>query len=298
MLTIFSVPKPFHGHIGVIQNNAIRSWISLRPACEVILFGNEEGTAEIASELGIQHIAEVECNEYGTPLLNSMFCIAQDIAKYQLICYVNSDIILMSDFLQAIQRLDRHLFLLVGQRWDLELNELVKFDDNKWESRLRRQVANKGKLHPKGGIDYFVFPRGLYKNIPPFAIGRTAWDNWFVYKARSLSVPVIDATKAITAIHQNHGYSYPIGKTYIWKGPEVERNRELMGGKDRAFTMDYATFLLTPQKLKRALTMRHLYFQMMAMPVLHPQFHFLNRPMKLLTKLIIYIRSISGIVKN
>lgn len=297
MLTIFTIPKPFSGHIRTIQINAIGSWLMLRLKCEVILLSNEEGTAEIASMFGIQHKPDIECNEYGTPLVSSVFNIAQDTAKYQLMCYVNSDIILMSDFLQAIQRLDRHLFLLVGQRWDLELNELVKFDDDKWESRLRKQVANKGKLHPKGGIDYFVFPRGLYKNIPPFAIGRTGWDNWLVYKARSLSVPLIDATKAITAIHQNHGYSYPIGKTYIWKGLEVERNRELMG-EDHAFTMDYATFLLTPQKLKRALTMRHLYFQMMAMPVLHPQFHFLNRPMKLLTKLIIYIRSISGIVKN
>ena len=28
MLTIFTIPKPFIGHIGVIQRNAIMSWLA------------------------------------------------------------------------------------------------------------------------------------------------------------------------------------------------------------------------------------------------------------------------------
>ena len=31
MLTIFTIPKPFVGHIGVIQRNAIISWLNLSP---------------------------------------------------------------------------------------------------------------------------------------------------------------------------------------------------------------------------------------------------------------------------
>jgi len=63
------------------------------------------------------------------------------------------------------------------------------------------------------GLDYFIFPCGLFRDIPPFAVGRPAWDNWLVYKARSLGLPVIDATKMVTAIHQNHAYSHhPMGK--------------------------------------------------------------------------------------
>jgi hypothetical protein len=46
MLTIFAIPKPFRGHIGVIQRNAICSWLELRQACEIILLGDDEGTAE------------------------------------------------------------------------------------------------------------------------------------------------------------------------------------------------------------------------------------------------------------
>ncbi len=101
MLTIFTVPKPFRGHIGVIQTNAIQSWVLLRPECETILFGNEEGTAEVASMFGIRHFPDIERNEYGTPLVSSVFGIAQDIASHQLLCYVNADIMLTSDFLVA-----------------------------------------------------------------------------------------------------------------------------------------------------------------------------------------------------
>ena len=299
MLTIFTTPKSFRGHIKVIQTNAIRSWVLLRPACEVILLGDEEGTAEIASELGIRHIPDVECNEYGTPLVNSIFRIAQDITKYQLMCYVNADIILMSDFLIAIRQVQRQSFLLVGQRWDVDLKKPVDFDKPDWEAYLQARVTEAGKLHPPTGIDYFVFPRGLYRNIPPFAIGRGGWDNWLVYRARLLKVPVIDATKAVTAIHQNHDYSHhPEGRAGVWKGPEIKRNIELMGGVDHAFTLNYATLFLTPQGIRRALTLRHLYFRLEAMPVLFPNLYFLRRPVKPLTRLIIYIRSVLGITQN
>ena len=47
MLTIFSTPKPFQGHIGVIQRNAIGSWKQLHPDVEIVLFGDDEGAAEV-----------------------------------------------------------------------------------------------------------------------------------------------------------------------------------------------------------------------------------------------------------
>jgi len=295
MLTIFSTPKAFRGYIGAIQTNAIRSWVFLRPKCEVILFGNDEGTAEIASELGIHHIPEVECNEYGTPLISAMFNIAQDIASHQVMCYVNADIILISDSLPAVQRVHKYPFLMVGQRWDLELKESVNFNEAQWEAQLKTNLAEHGKLHSKSGIDYFVFSRGLYRDIPPFAVGRPGWDNWMIYRARSLKVPVIDATKVITAIHQNHDYSHhPEGKAGVWKGPERKRNLELMGGITHAFSLEYATFLLSPKGLRPALTMRHLYFRMRAIPMLYPRLYFLVIPFKVFEKFLRTIRLIKA----
>jgi len=104
MLTIFSTPKPFCGHIGTIQMNAFRSWSVLQSKCEVIILSNGYGTTKIATELNLKHIPDIVRNEYGTPLLNSLFEAAETRAKYDLLCYVNSDIILTGNLLVAINR--------------------------------------------------------------------------------------------------------------------------------------------------------------------------------------------------
>ena len=291
MLTIFTIPKAFQGLNKVIQNNAIRSWLALSPQPEIILLGKDDGTAEIASQLGLKHITDVECNEYGTPLVSSMFEIAQNAASYPLICYVNADIILLSDFLPAIRQVNTKSFLIIGQRQDLDLTELIDYSNSDWERSLRKFAAEKGTLHPPAGIDYFVFNRGLYRDIPPFAVGRTAWDNWLVYHARKLKATLIDATPSITAIHQNHDYSHhPQGDSAVWKGPEAIRNKELMGNINNSFDPQYSNRILTPRGITPALSMRRIYFQLRAIPVLHSRLYFLLTLFKALEKIVVSVR--------
>jgi hypothetical protein len=285
VLTIFAVPKAFKGKIATIQTNAIRSWTLLRPKCEIILFGNDEGTAGIAAKFGLRHVPGVELNEYGTPLVNSMFSLAQDLAGFDSLCYVNADIILLSDFIPAVLRLKTKPYLMIGQRWDLDVNEPVNFENPEWEMTLRAHLKKEGRLHSTSGIDYYAFPRGLYHDIPPFAIGRTGWDNWLVYNARKSGARLVDATTAVTIVHQNHDYSHsPLGEAGVWKGPESQRNVELMGAKINSFTTEYATDLLTSQGLKPALSLRHIYFRMRAVPALHPRLGFLFLPFKAIEK--------------
>ena len=70
MITIFTIPKPFHEHNGVIQRNAIKSWIQLKPKCEIILFGDDDGVAEAAEKFNVTHIPFIEKNESYTVLIN------------------------------------------------------------------------------------------------------------------------------------------------------------------------------------------------------------------------------------
>lgn len=53
MLTFFTTGKPFRGRDGIIQRNALKSW-TLLPDVEVVLFGDEEGAAQAAEELGLR----------------------------------------------------------------------------------------------------------------------------------------------------------------------------------------------------------------------------------------------------
>jgi hypothetical protein len=285
MLTLFSAPKAFQGHIGVIQANAVRSWTKLHPDIEVILFGKDEGIQELAEQLKIKYIRDIQCNERGTPLISALFEEAQKHARHEIIGYVNADIILMSDFISAVQQIKQPQFLLVSHRWDIEVKEPINFDSPNWETGLRDKVKREGKLHASSGIDFFIFRRGLYDNVPPFAIGRGGWDNWLVYHACAARVPVIDITKAVTSIHQNHDYMHlPGGADAIWKGPERDRNIQLMGGMDHAFTLDNANYLLTPGGLRSAVTPKHLYYRTRSWVVLRPRFHFLLLFFKLLEK--------------
>jgi hypothetical protein len=208
-LTIFATPKKFEGHIGVIQHNAIQSWMRVNPRPEIILFGTEAGTAEVAGEFGLMHIPNVKCNQWGTPLISNLFEQAENVGQGSILSYVNSDIILFDDFSQALQQVASSVnrFLVVGRRTDLDLKHRLTFQKG-WAPTLRQQARTEGKLQIARSIDYFAFSRGLYPAIPPLAIGRFWWDNWLLWKARSLGATVIDASQAVLVIHQNHDYSH------------------------------------------------------------------------------------------
>ena len=277
MLTIFTIPKPFVGHNGLIQRNAIRSWTHLHPQVEIILCGEEPGLAEAAIELGVKHLVDIEKNEFGTPLLNSAFDKVTATAKHRMLCYVNSDIILMEDFIKTVGAIERSRFLMVGRRWDFDLTTALNFDDPAWSRILRTEVEKKGELNPPSAIDYFVFtPDGVIEKLPPFAVGRPGWDCWFLYRARLLRWPVIDATEAIMAVHQKHDYKHiPLGTGQAWQGPEGDKNIRLAGGYRHIFDLTDATHKIEHGKVRRTLTYAYLVKQWSRLPVLFPATKFL-----------------------
>ncbi len=254
LLTLFSSPKPFSDpHIATIQRNAIRSW-TLLPDAEVFLMGEEEGLAEAARELGVQHFPDAQKNEKGTPLISSMLELARRRGTGELLCVVNADMILMSDFIAAARqaREQKPQFVMVSQRWDCDIKEPIDFSEG-WENRLRASaVFLQARLHKPAGSDVFLFPKTCYPLIPDFAIGRAGWDNWMIYKARQENYAVIDATPAVTLIHQNHDYSHLAGAQPHYDHPESKRNAELAGG-DAAirYTILDATHQLRDGKLTR-----------------------------------------------
>ena len=271
MLTIFGIPKAFEGHFEVIQRNAVRSWTLLSPHCQILLFGDEKGTAEVAAEFGLRHIPIVGRNEFGTPLLNSIFGQAEKDATQPTLCFVNSDIILMSDFFVAIQRViaERDRFLLVGRRWTLDVREPLHFENN-WEVELRARVKAHGHLDNNTAIDYFVFRRGLWGEIPPFAVGRPIYDNWLVSQANHRRVPVIDLTEAVTVVHQDHPRAHPGGVDGLRKAPEGQRNLALAGGYTHLHTIWDAKYKLTSRGLRRRRSPYFLYRQFVDLVDRHP----------------------------
>ncbi len=246
-LTIFAMPKAFAGHTAIIQKNAIRSWARLTPRPEILLFGDESGIREMAEEVGARHIPQVDRNEFGTPLVNKLFEAAEALASHSLLAYVNADMILFQSFADGVQKVrgEWSEFLLVGQRWDLTVLHEIDFDHPRWAWLLQKQMEEHAMLHAECGLDYFVFPQGLYREIPPFAIGRTAWDNWLVMAPHTYGAAVVDGTEFITVVHQDHDYGHVAGgREEAWSGVEAERNRVLVGHTDNSARTSGATWAL------------------------------------------------------
>lgn len=267
MITIFTCPKAFRRHINVIQRNAIQSWMQLEPKPEIIIMGNEEGTESLCKEFGLVHVPDIKCNELGTPLINSIFEKAEQRAINDILCYVNSDIILMSDFINTLKLviLEKKCkdFLLIGKRWDIRIQELIAFNNN-WEVNLCANIQKQGELHDATGKDYFVFPKHFFKKIPSFAIGRVAWDDWMVYMALKKRAFVIDITNSTTVVHQNHDFSHISDEEESNRsGMLAQRNKILAGNSFTSVngrSIDDANYILLGNKiLKRSL--HHLLYR-------------------------------------
>lgn len=251
-LTIFSAPKPFDRlHISIIQRNAIRSWIELGKEVEVILLGDESGIAETAREFGVRHIAEIKRNSQGTPLLDSIFDLAAENSDSPVLAYLNSDILVLPNFLNTAREVSQQTkeYLIVGQRWDLDITRELDFSSG-WQAGLWRNCQENGRLHPRGGSDYFIYPRGAFQNMPAFALGRAGWDNWMIYEGRKRGWKVIDATSSVDIIHQTHDYNHlPDGKPH-YKLPESFDNLRMAGGKQVIFTLNDANSIIEKGQVK------------------------------------------------
>lgn len=239
LITIFITPKAFNrDHIAVIQRNAVQSWKQLGEDVDIVLIGDDQGVEEAAIDLGVRHIPHVKRNQSGTPLLSDIFTLARDTSISPLLAYVNADIILLPNFLETAKKvLEREKqFLLVGQRWDLDVREELNFSEG-WLERLTADLKTRGRRHPAGGSDYFIFPRSCFIKLPEFAIGRSGWDNWMLYEARLQGWKLINCSDTIDIIHQDHDYAHlPDGQPH-YRQQESFDNVKLAGGNRTVFTL-------------------------------------------------------------
>lgn len=264
MLTFFTTAKPFQGHDGMIQRNALISWKLLHRDVEVIVFGDEPGVAEICNELGLQHEPGVKRHESGMKYLDYMFARAAEISRHSLMCYSNCDIVQLQEFRVAIERSLqwRDKFLMVSRRWDTDVLQPINFTAQNWHRDLQQLALKTGFHQIPLFVDFFVFRKGMYPEVPPLLVGRSYWDHWLVWNALNQGAPVLDCSSFIVPVHQNHGYGYhPQGKQGTNEDALALRNIELCGaGKHLRSILDATHKMLNSGKIIRFPFNRELYF--------------------------------------
>jgi len=270
-IVLATAVKPFgDAEIARLQLNALRSWRALGDEVEVLVVGDEPGAREAARQVGVGWAPHVERNAAGTPLVRSVFDAARAISTAPLVAYANADILLLDDFLPTASRVATHLpaFVIVAQRWDVRVAEEIAVAEG-WTSALRRRVEAEGRLHPPAGSDVFVFPRDCYRDLPALAIGRAGWDNWMIYEARRRRWPVVDATRSMTVVHQEHDYRHLPGGASHHRHPESDENVRLAGGRRTILTLVDADWALGSEGLRRkGMIWRRLLREAELLPVL------------------------------
>ena len=177
-----------------------------------------------------------------------MFSRAQEIARHSYVCYSNCDIIFLSDFWKAFEKVRRwrERFLLVARRWDTDVIEELDLGVKEWSGDLRERALHEGLHQIPDYVDFFLFRKGMYSDIPPLTVGYAFWDHWIVWKAASQGAPVVDASSYIVPVHQNHGYNTTPERSKGSRSDRIaERNRALSGnGKHLRSILD-ANYVLS-----------------------------------------------------
>ncbi len=212
------------------------------------MFGQDEGTAEICKALGLRHVPDVALSAEGTPLISDMFLQGQALASNEVVCWSNADVIFTDRLTEAARIASSHdrPFYLVGQRTDIEQTTALDFSAD-WQDRLIELADRTGERKPMNWIDYFMFSRGLFPELPPFAIGRPGYDPWLIWRAADLGAEVIDATAYLPAIHQRHDYSHVGSRAEAFTGVEAQRNAAIVDDWRHYHSIAYAHSLLDDQ---------------------------------------------------
>lgn len=271
LLTLFTAPKPFvDPHTRLIQENAFASWQALGEEVAVVVAGDEEGIAEATQKYGFIHRPDVKRNSLGTPLISSIFDLGRNENESPFLAYVNADIILFPELIQQIKNVAQQAkqFLMIGQRWDLEVLEVLNFSGD-WIPMLKARMHRDGRLHQRTGSDYFIYPRACFKDMPDFTVGRAGWDNWMIYQARKQAWMALDCSADVEIIHQNHDYRHLPGGQAHYRLPETGENIRLAGGRRTIFLLDDASDRLVDGKIeKMPLTWKRFWRELENRPLL------------------------------
>lgn len=229
-IPLFGSPKPIE--TDAKKHITLRTWSNWAalPQVRPVVFASDAATLEAARQQS-PHIHVIDRNHFeehptfGQPTYRGLFWGAlEHYPNASVVAYSNSDILYADDLVESVHAVadyfDRKVmtpgglfgnwkgWMMVGQRVNVDIPDSFSGTN---QSELNK-LAQSGEVFQTNAEDYFIVSRGLFDwrhEIPDFVVGGVAFDNWIVARANRLAernhALVVDATKTITAIHQNHG---------------------------------------------------------------------------------------------
>lgn len=262
-ILFLTCPKRFHEETGQMQVRAIRSWRAL--GAEVALLGPETDVETAPVMEGV--FTRIVPGREGISKLPLFSDLLKAITSNPspLLCYLNADILLPGNlaglkashdaFFYEEERLPEK-FLITGSRWDLGAGV---FPEDPGSNEAVVGMLQKGgpqgdvELHDESAMDYFIFPKGMFDEIPPLIVGRGGYDNALLAYCMRRGIPVIDSSREWPVLHQFHGYQHKAGgRNEVYFGDEAMFNRRthrilhsLPNSLDADFCLDQGRLIKT-----------------------------------------------------
>ncbi|KAK3103087.1 hypothetical protein FSP39_016355 [Pinctada imbricata] len=191
-----------------VYNNTINILSSFLPEINLVVFLPEEDIEffDVPSGWTVLPISRVDCGD--TPVLKNMFFDVYEKFESTFYGYLNADILLDRGIIETLHAVKAYMFikgkkqvLISGKRIDLYLDKIKrKYISTQKDVEYLSQV---GTIAYGYAEDFFITTKTYpWRYIPDLVIGRPKYDNYLVYMSRQRSVPVIDASMTILALHQ------------------------------------------------------------------------------------------------
>jgi len=235
MLTFLSTPKPFTGPFGeknlLAFRNAVGSWRRLESIPQILMFG---GDPEIIKAEGCKWLTGFPTSPENRPLFNSFVRIGEELGEFDLMMYVTDHLILTQDFIPAVRRAFERFdqAVVTGRRWDVKIDKPIPFEHPDWRNIIRQHTLKEGGCGSTGTKDYIIWKKPFPVKIPPFILGFPWYDTWMVVAAQRAGIPVVNASKAIFAIHADHTFPFQGGIKGREITPGTAHNRKLAEGME------------------------------------------------------------------
>ena len=190
-LAVFTSLKAREGRNGEIQSRSLDNWQTVFCLADFVEFdGPLVPFAEMVTD--VEHDSEADVFIYANA--DILFDKEQIHALYNSLCRKHPHEI-QGDF------------LMTGQRIDILADGSMR-------------------LHRPSGMDYFVFRRGMFRDLPRVLMGRGYCDSAIVAYCLRRGIPVIDASFALRVKHQFHDYGHVKGgQNVAYQGVEALENK-------------------------------------------------------------------------
>lgn len=231
MITFFTTTEKFNTQF----QNSLESWHKLNYISNILVYTNMDSSY-------FSNYSKVNLVRYeqDPPYVSDMFMKSIDMSSDEYLCFVNSDIMFLSDLQAAFNNckdiVENGIFQMMGRRtnWhNWKRLDVMNMTDDQIKEEVNSGNTN---LHGTCHADWFLFHKTIYEDLnmklnglPKFYIARTTFDNWFSYAPRFVGYPNVNATNKVFTIHHDESRKKRENdwakKPNFWK--EVEYNRRL-----------------------------------------------------------------------